>query len=209
MNQNPTLITAEPAHAEQLAEVIAAAFHPLEPCAWLVPHPLQRRETLPGYFRILVDHAFTGGLVHTTEQLDAVALWLPVGTDGPTAPQNYETRLKQAAGPHLERFEQLDAQFEAHHLTGVAHHHLAILAVHPDRQGHGLGRALLTAHHRLLDSEGITAYLEASDATNRAWYTRHGYTDHGTAIELPDGPEMFPMVRTPQTSRGDERGALR
>lgn len=200
MNQNPTLIAAEPAQAERLAEVIAAAFHSLEPCAWLVPHPLQRRETLPGYFRILVDHAFATGLVHTTEQVDAVALWLPVGADGPSTPEDYLARLKQAVGADLERFEQLDEQFEAHHLTGVTHHHLAILAVHPDRQGQGLGHALLTAHHRTLDSEAIPAYLEASDATNRAWYARHGYADHGTPIRLPGGPAMFPMVRAPQPS---------
>lgn len=207
MNATPTLMTAEPAHAEQLAEVAAAAFHSLDPCAWLVPHPLQRREILPGYFRILVDHAFASGLVHATAELDAVALWLPVTADGPAAPQDYETRLKQAAGPHLERFELLDEQFEAHHLAGAAHHHLAILAVRPDRQGQGLGRALLSAHHRFLDSEGITAYLEAGDETNRAWYTRHGYTDHGTPIELPGGPEIFPMVRAPRTERDENAGA--
>ena len=203
MKQNPTLVTAEPAQAEQLAEVIAAAFHFLDACAWLVPHPLQRRETLPGYFRILVDHAFDTGLVHTTQQLDAVALWLPVGADGPSAPQDYQARLKLAAGPHLERFEQLDEQFEARHLTGVAHHHLAILAVHPGRQGQGLGHALLTAHHRLLDSERIPAYLEASDATNRAWYARHGYILRPNApIQLPDGPQMWPMWREPQRKSG-------
>ena len=102
MNQNPTLITAELGQAEHLAEVIAAAFHSLEPCAWLVPHPLQRRETLPGYFRILVDHAFATGLVHTTEQLDAVALWLLVGADGPSTPEDYPARLKQVAGGGIQ-----------------------------------------------------------------------------------------------------------
>ena len=41
------------------------------------------------------------------------------------------------------------------------------------------------------------AYLEASDERTRDLYLRHGYTDHGEAIELPDGPSMYPMVRIP------------
>ena len=44
---------------------------------------------------------------------------------------------------------------------------------------------------------GIAAYLEASDERTRDLYLRHGYTDHGESIELPDGPSMYPMVRIP------------
>jgi hypothetical protein len=44
---------------------------------------------------------------------------------------------------------------------------------------------------------GIAAYLEASDERTRDLYLRHGYTDHGEPIELPDGRSMYPMVRIP------------
>ena len=84
-----------------------------------------------------------------------------------------------------------------HHLTGALHHHLAILAVRPDSQGQGIGTALLQAHHATFDWQGIAAYLEASDERTRDLYLRHGYTDHGEPIELPDGPSMYPMVRIP------------
>lgn len=197
MSQTTDIELAGSADAAQLTKVIAAAFFPLAPCQWLIPHPIQRRRTLPDYFRILVDHALAHGIVETTADRKAVALWLPIGAGGPEAPEDYDERLKAAVGPHLERFEILDKQFEAHHLTGIAHHHLAILAVHPDQQGQGLGRSLLTAHHRILDARGTPAYLEASDEDNRLWYQRHGYSDVGTPIRLPDGPLMFPMMRPP------------
>jgi GNAT superfamily N-acetyltransferase len=41
--------------------------------------------------------------------------------------------------------------------ASVFHHHLAILAVRPDRQGQGTGTALLAAHHGTFDWHGIAA----------------------------------------------------
>ena len=191
------IVAAEPADAWKLSTVVAAAFHPLAPCQWLIPHAIQRRVALPAYFRILVEHALAVGSIDTTLDRTAAALWLPVGPDGPQPPQRYEQRLKEAVGPHLERFEILDEQFEAHHPLGDEHQHLAILAVHPDHQRRGLGRTLLEHRHGQLDQSGSPAYLEASDETNRAWYARHGYRDLDSLIRLPDGPEMFPMWRDP------------
>lgn len=191
------IVAAESGDAWKLSTVVAAAFHPLAPCQWLIPHAIQRRVALPAYFRILVDHALTVGSIDTTPDCTAAALWLPVGSDGPEPPKRYEQRLKEAVGPHLERFEILDEQFEAHHPLGAEHQHLAILAVHPDHQRQGLGRALLEHRHRQLDQTRSPAYLEASDETNRAWYARHGYRDLDSPIRLPGGPEMFPMWRDP------------
>ncbi len=191
------IVAAEPGDAWKLSTVVAAAFQPLAVCRWLIPHAIQRRVALPAYFRILVEHALTVGSIDTTPERTAAALWLPVGPDGPEPPERYEQRLKEAVGPHVERFEILDEQFEAHHPLGAGHQYLAILAVHPDHQRQGLGRALLEHRHRQLDQTGSPAYLEASDETNRAWYARHGYHDIDSPIRLPDGPEMLPMWRDP------------
>jgi GNAT superfamily N-acetyltransferase len=90
-----------------------------------------------------------------------------------------------------------DAELDDHHLTGVEHQHLAILAVRPDRQGQGIGTALLDAYHAVLDDKSTVAYLEASDERTRRIYLHHNYVDYGTPIQLADGPHMFPMVRRP------------
>ena len=198
MTDTIEIVTAEPADAQKLSTVVAAAFHPLAPCQWLIPHAIQRRVVFPTYFRILVDHVLAVGSIDTTPERTAAALWLPIAPSGPTEPERYDQRLKEAVGPHLERFEILDDQFELHHPTGAGHQHLAILAVHPDHQRQGLGRALLAHRHRQLDQAGSPAYLEASDETNRDWYARHGYRDLDEPIQLPDGPAMWPMWREPQ-----------
>ncbi len=214
------IVRAGEADIEALSLVIADAFFPLAPCRWLIPDETARREIFPAYFRMLVEHAMSGGIVHATPARDAAALWIPLGTRLPDPPAGYHERLAQVTGPWAGRFAVFDAALDASHLTGTAHHHLAILAVRPGRQGHGAGTALLDAHHASLDQEGLTAYLEASDERTRGLYLRHGYGDHGAPIELNDGllagsgdlmpgqpagsARMYPMVRRPGPGTGSQ-----
>jgi GNAT superfamily N-acetyltransferase len=191
------VIQAGPADAAVLSLVIADAFHDLPPAHWLIADPRARRKIFPAYFRIFVDHAMAAGIVHTTTDRTGAALWLPVSTDGPGRPgDDYDDRLAEVTGPWTGRFQAFDAELDRHHPTGTAHHHLAMLAVHPDKQGQGIGTALLRAHHATLDQTGTAAYLEASGSRNRALYLRHGYATPGP-FHLPDGgPSMWPMTRS-------------
>jgi GNAT superfamily N-acetyltransferase len=185
-----------------LSQVIADAFHPLAVSQWLIPDPVARRKIFPGYFRIFAEHAMDTGTVLTTPGRTGVALWLPVGKEGPQPPENYQTRLAAATGPWRGRFTELDAAFDRHHPTGMAHHHLAILAVHPGLQGNGIGTMLLDVHHWNLDVDRLPAYLKASGLDTRQVYLRHGYADVAPPIRLPGGPMMYPMIRQPEIMRG-------
>jgi GNAT superfamily N-acetyltransferase len=190
------IVPASPSDIDTLSQVIADAFLDLAPCQWLIGDRAARREIFPGFFRMYVAHAMADGLVYTTPDRTAAALWIP--RTGPAEPpEGYDEELAEVTGRWAERFVIFDAELEAHHLAGVAHHHLAILAVRPDWQGRGIGTALLDAHHALLDKDGTAAYLEASDDRNRRIYLRHGYADYGSPIQLPDGPAMYPMTREP------------
>jgi GNAT superfamily N-acetyltransferase len=194
----PTVVRADEADIGVLSQVIADAFYYLAVSQWLIPDPDARRAILPCYFRLFVEHAITAGIAHTTADRTAAALWIPVGMQGPRPPGDYGPRLAAATGRWLSRFEAFDATLDHCHPAGLVHHHLAILAVDPDRQGQGTGTALLRAHHAVLDRDGLYAYLEASGSDTRRIYQRHGYADHGTVIQLPDGgPQMHPMVRPP------------
>lgn len=192
---------AAEADIDVLSQVIAGAFYHLAVSQWLVPDPDARRGIFPPYFRIYVEHAVSDGLVLTTPDRDAAALWLPVGPDGPGAPPGgYQERLAAITGPNLDRFRSLDEGFGTHHPAGIPHQHLAILAVRPDRQRLGIGKALLRARHAILDRDRIPAYLEASDPAKRDIYRKHGYVLRPDApIRLPGGgPELFPMWREPR-----------
>jgi GNAT superfamily N-acetyltransferase len=143
-------------------------------------------------------HALADGIVLTTPDLAAVALWLPAGEQPAAPPDGYDQRLAQITGPWADRFRAFDAELERRHLAGYAHHYLAILAVRPDRQGQGLGTALLRARHAARDRDGLPAYLEASNLRSRRLYRAEGYDDHGGTLLLP-GAVLYPMVRQPRT----------
>jgi len=153
------IVRAHGADIETLSHLIADAFFSLAPCQWLIPDAAARRGILPAYFRLYVEHAMADGHVDTTPARDAAALWIPTGAQPPAPPAGYHEYLASIAGPWAARFAVFDTELDAHHLTGTEHHHLAILAVRPGRQGRGIGTALLNAHHAVLDEENTVAYL--------------------------------------------------
>ena len=84
-----------------LSQVIADAFHDLAVSHWLIPDPDARRVIFPSYFRILLQHALAAGVVCTTPQRTAAALWLPA--TGPVPPdREYATLLAETTGPFGE-----------------------------------------------------------------------------------------------------------
>jgi GNAT superfamily N-acetyltransferase len=191
--------TATEADTDTLSQVIADAFYDLPQSQWLVGDPAARWDILLGYFKILVEHALATGTVHTTADRSAAALWIPISADGASQPADYPARLAEVTGPWASRFTAFDATLERNHPASFAHHHLAILAVHPGRQGRGTGSALLRAYHQVLDQGlNLPAYLEAAQWRSRQLYRRHGYLPSGL-FYLPDGgPPMFPMARPAQ-----------
>jgi ribosomal protein S18 acetylase RimI-like enzyme len=193
---------AGPADAPALALLIAESFHPLAVCEWLIPDANLRRRVLPAYFRIFVDHGLAHGYIDAVTDLSALAIWLPVPVP---PPEEYDAHVAAIVGEALERFRTFDELLAANRPDSGAHDHLAFLAVHPERQGNGLGSALLTHHHRHLDRQGTAAHVEASSPGSRDLYRRHGYRPHGEPYRLPaHGPSLWPLWREPR-QRGDGR----
>ncbi|MET0423043.1 MAG: GNAT family N-acetyltransferase [Actinoplanes sp.] len=188
-----------PVDTEEITDLVAAAMWDGPVARWLNADREVRRTESPRYFEIFVEHAVRYGEVYATAdgdtgRLTGVALWFPMTAVIPP-PMDYEQRLKEVAGPSFDRACQLDAAIEAHHPMDP-HHYLAFLAVHPDAQSRGLGSALLDRHHARLDEAGLPAYLEANHPRNRDLYLRHGYQVR-SVIELPDGPPLWTMWRSP------------
>lgn len=91
------VVRAATGDADVLARVIASAFSGLAVSQWLVPDPDARRAIFPGYFRLYVKHAIQDGLIDTTPDRAAAALWLPrTRQDAP--PDNYTRQLAAITG---------------------------------------------------------------------------------------------------------------
>lgn len=193
----PGVVRADVSMAGRVSALIATAFTPLAVTRWLVPDDSERTRRLKANFRIFVEYAFEHGYVEMTSDESAAAVWVHHNGSELPPPPDYDERLIFVSGPHLRRFRVLDELFDANHPHGVVHHHLAFLAVAPEKQGQGLGSHLMAVHHDRLDESGTGAYLEASSPGARELYLRHGYQDRGEPFHLPDGPPFWPMWRDP------------
>ncbi|MFI0237419.1 GNAT family N-acetyltransferase [Streptomyces sp. NPDC016845] len=169
---------------------------------WVFPEEERRRARHAYLMGAFTDATFADGYIDLAEDGTAVALWMDVpeaagedqeeGVDG-------AAQVRAAVDPDNERVEQIARLTEAAHPTGRAHVYLWMIGVRPERQGEGLGTALMAPVLERCDREGLPAYLEASNARSRALYERLGFVFTGTAVDLPDGPSLWPMWREPQS----------
>ena len=181
--------------APGLAAALAGAFDDDPVFRWFSPDDGRRRAMLPGFFGVFIEAFAQHGEMYTDADVAGAALWAAPGVDPIGASPAYAERLAQITGVDAARLFEIVELLEAH-TPAEPHHHLMFLGVLPDRQGRGLGGALMAPVLARCDRDGAAAYLEATSDRNRALYERHGFRAHGT-IPLPGGPALWRMWRDP------------
>ncbi|MFG2435308.1 GNAT family N-acetyltransferase [Streptomyces sp. NPDC048508] len=201
---------ADDGDRELVVRLLDEAFQSDPVSGWVFPDPAYRRATHHRLMAAFTDIVLAEGRVDLAEDGSACALWLDVpaedhdGAEG--AGQEDEdgpAQLRAAVDPDNERVELIGRLTADVHPSGRAHTYLWMIAVSPERQGEGLGSALMEPVLDRCDREGLAAYLEASNARSRALYERLGFVVTGGPLALPDGPAMWPMWREPRTGRRD------
>lgn len=152
-----------------IATIVAAfADDPVE--RWLYPEEAEYLEHFPRFVE-----AFAGaGTVSAVEDFAAVSIWLPPGgePDGDAIGAVYAETVDPAK--HEDTFAVAEQMDDAH--PRFAHWYLPWLAVRPERQGAGLGGALLREGLERVDADGLPAYLETPNPRTIPLYERHGFT---------------------------------
>jgi ribosomal protein S18 acetylase RimI-like enzyme len=181
---------ATAAELPQLADVLADAFNDYAWTNWTVPGQ-DRHQKIRTLQLLYLRHAgLPHGMVWTVTDHTAVAAFLPAQLP-PLAP----AVLEQVTDAHGDRLEAL---MEAEEL--VADHRpahdwvLATVGVAPTAQGHGLGRAVVSAGLETIDDQGGTCLLETSDPRNLPFYQRLGFTVE--AVVTTPGPPVWIMTHT-------------
>ena len=187
--------TARRDDAPRLAAALAAAFYDDPVFRWFAPDEHRRRAMLPSLFDVFVEAYLTHGETYADEEVAGAALWAAPGIDPVGDEQVYAERLEEIAGIDAPRLFEVVELFEAQ-TPREPHYHLQFLAVHPERQGTGIGGALMAPGLERCDRDGTPAYLEATSDRNRALYERHGFRARGD-IPLPGGPALWRMWRDP------------
>ena len=179
-------MTTTTADVETAVQVLAAAFADDPVARWLLAG---RPGTADLVFRPAVQASAAAGELAVSP--DAAAVWLPRPA-GPPPPDD------APLPDELARLREFLALTGARHPGGEEHLYLVFLGVRPAARGRGLGGALLRERLARADADGLPAYLEASSARNLPLYERHGFAPTGDPIQLPDGPRVWPMWRTPR-----------
>ncbi|MEU9289722.1 GNAT family N-acetyltransferase [Streptomyces sp. NPDC048275] len=193
--------TAGEGDRELVTRLLDEAFQGDPVSRWIFPDAAHRGSTHPRLMGMFLDIVLAEGRVDVTEDGAACALWLsvPAAADGDHADEgDGPAQLRAAVDPDNERVELVGRLTDRAHPVGRAHEYLWLIAVTPDRQGEGLGTALMQPVLDRCDRTGLPAYLEASSARSRELYERLGFVFTGRTVDLPDGPPMWPMWREPQ-----------
>lgn len=188
---------ATPDETRAVAEALAAGFFDDPVIGWAWTEPERRREILPDFFELWVVGCMEYDEVYTIPDLSGAALWMPprVQRAFDENAEAFAIDVERAARESAPAVMELLTLLDDNH-PHEPHYYLPIMATRPERQGRGIGSALLDTVLEQCDREALPAYLEATSARNESLYARHGFHTIGE-LPLPDGPALHAMWREP------------
>lgn len=180
------------ADLDDAAGTLAAAFDAYPWTRWSIPED-GYRERLHRLQRMYLGYAFDHGVVLVTTDRCGVIALLP-----PDVPEPDGQFQAEAAALHGDRLAAVARAETPAHPAGAWN--LATLGVHPDRQGKGLGSALVRAGLAAVDDRcpppGACVALETSDDRNVMIYERAGFVVTATT-PVDTGLVVHSMLRDP------------
>ncbi|WP_162683453.1 GNAT family N-acetyltransferase [Rhodobacteraceae bacterium DSL-40] len=177
----------------QVVADLTAAFETDPAVRWMYPEQTGYLRHFPTFL-----HPFGGVAMHegTLDWAEGgAALWIAPGL----APDEAAIMAVVEASVPASRHEAVFAVFKAmgHTHPEDPHWYLPVMGVVPERQGQGLGTALMRPVLERCDATGTLAYLEATTERSRALYARLGFEQTDTIL-VADCPPIYPMVRQPR-----------
>ncbi|MHA6800613.1 GNAT family N-acetyltransferase [Bounagaea algeriensis] len=154
-------------------------------------------ERLAEFNRLFIERiGLPHGRVWVVADGDAVAVWTtPETARAGDVFAELGPRFAELAGDRLQQQRAAEAAMAPHRPTEPAWF-LGTVGVDPDRQGRGLGRAVIAPGIEAAAAEGVPAFLETSTESNVAFYERLGFAVTAE-VDVPDGgPRTWAMLRS-------------
>jgi GNAT superfamily N-acetyltransferase len=192
------VVRSNRADVDEVVDVMSTGFFNDPVIRWFFPDVRERDAQLRLFFQPFVVEAYAEGEVHLTDDRAGAALWLPVDVSAHAQAEDLAAMFEESVGATCAaRIGVFGVRAAATHPGSVNHDYLPFVAVRPEGQGAGRGAALLHHRHARLDEQGRPAYLTASNRRSAKLYERLGYHRLPIAIDLPEGPSLYPMWREP------------
>jgi ribosomal protein S18 acetylase RimI-like enzyme len=175
-------IRLEPSDRDAAARVFARSFfdYPLMTHYW--PDQERRARYLERYLGWAINYGLRYGGVVTTPELAGIAIWLPPD-------QTHITTWRYILAGFLplpvlmgirhfstQTMPSEDLMLQVHgEIMPGPHWYLWAVAVDPDRQGLGIGTALMQPGLERADAQRLPCYVETHDEENMAFYLNRGF----------------------------------
>jgi GNAT superfamily N-acetyltransferase len=192
---SPSITAATKSEQQRAIATVVTAFCSDPIARWFLSEPDKYLTYFPQLIPMMATGTFDHGSAYCAEDFVAASLWVPPGVHSDAEAMG---ELAVQAIPEREqetRFAFMGQMGEYH--PTEPHWYLPFIAVDPPHQGLGLGSALLKHALQTCDRDGLPAYLEATSASSRRLYERHGFEAIGE-IQYADSPAMWPMLRKPR-----------
>ena len=139
------------------------------------------------------------GHVYTTDDLSGATLWGPPGRTrhGLQELMQLLATAPFLLSPHTIRALRLMFEVESLH-PEKPHWYLFTIGTAPERQGHGVGSALLRSRLAHIDELGDAAFLESSKERNVPLYARFGFEGIDELPSRSGSPTIWRMWREPR-----------
>ena len=202
----PKIVALREGDLPAAAAALSRAFQddPLQ--KYVLPDPVERAAQSPGLFALLLRYGLNFGEVLTTAGSPVgAAVWL-----GPEAWVITPERATAAGLDKLpavlgaaaaERFFSVLAAIDPYHHRDVppAHWYVMVVGVAPEKQGKGIGRALLQPIIKRADTAGQPCYLETAQPTNVAFYEKLKFDRVVDTREPQSGLRLWTFRHSPLT----------
>ncbi|WP_102157413.1 GNAT family N-acetyltransferase [Zhihengliuella halotolerans] len=186
------------------SEVLALAFENYPWTRWSIPEDDFSRR-LAGLQELYLSYALSAGVVLVEDQVHGVIALLP--PDAPAPSEDFQGRVAELHGDRLDVVARAS-------LPPAPDDHWTVetVGVRPERQGTGLGAALIRAGLDVVEAAGGAGVaLETSSDANVRLYERFGFVVTATS-RIDQGPVVHSMVlgggTGMATAEADEGAAL-
>ncbi len=169
---------------------------------WFFPRADSRIEKLRRLFAVFLESLIPLGTVFTTVGLEGASLWIPPGktiSSGQSIKQHLQILGILGRGIPKGVWWWLSVESKQ---PRCPHWKLFLIGVVPEKQGLGIGSALLKPMLERCDREQLPIYLDTGNRANVAFYQRYGF-EVKRKVALPQGPIVFQMIRHPREAESD------
>ncbi|MBW4623065.1 MAG: GNAT family N-acetyltransferase [Cyanosarcina radialis HA8281-LM2] len=207
--KNYDLVKLERSQIAYASEIAANAFADDPVFSYLMP--ADKRSRLQGLTWLtskVIEYCLTCDRVYTTSDLRGVAAWLPPDRSSTNGLQLLQMAIQfqlyllpwKCGWYRLGRWlTYLRAIEQCHHqdMTNRPHWYLALMVVHPNSQGQGIGSALLQPVLDRASREGLPCYLVTFTEQAVHFYQKNGFEVARKQKFSGDSPVFWTLKREP------------